>query len=145
MNTKRWLLASLAVYIAYEILDYVIHGGLLGSIYEQTASLWRPDMMDKMWIMWVSNAIFSLLFAYIFTKGYEGKGLMEGVRYGLWIGLMIAIPRAYNSYATIAIPYALAFQWWVYGTIQMIICGVIAAAIYKPCEAAKTASASPAA
>lgn len=134
MNKSRWLLASLGVYIAHQILDYVIHSVILMKTYEATASVWRPDMMDKMWIMWITAAIFSLFFVYVFTKGFEGKGVMEGVRYGLWIGLWFSIPMAYNSYATLAIPYKLAFQWWVYGTIQCIILGIVTAWIYKPAE-----------
>lgn len=141
MNTRRWLLASLGVLIVHRILDFVIHMGILGSTYEATASVWRPDMMDKMWIMWVTAIIFSLLFVFIFTKGYEGKGILEGARYGLWVGLLIWIPGAYSSYVTINIPYSLAFQWWVYGTIQVILCGCTAAFIYKPAEAATSASA----
>lgn len=132
MNKSRWLLASVGVFVAYEILNFIIHSVILMGIYEETKAVWRPDMMEKMWIMWITAAIFSLLFVLIFTKGYEGKGCMEGVRYGLLIGLFVSIPMAYNSYATIAIPYKLAFQWWVYGTIQCIICGVVAAWLYKP-------------
>lgn len=142
MNKSRWLIASVGVYIAYKILDYLINGVILMGIYEETKAVWRPDMMDKMWIMWITAAIFSLLFVYIFIKGYEGKGIMEGVRYGLWIGLFVSIPMAYNSYATLAIPYKLAFQWWVYGTIQCIICGIVAAWIYKPVVHAEPAQTS---
>lgn len=138
VNITRWLLASVGVYIAYEILNLIIHSVILKSIYEETKAVWRPEPDMKMWIMWITAAIFSLLFVYIFTKGYEGKGIMEGVRYGLWIGLFVSIPMAYNSYATLAIPYKLAFQWWVYGTIQCIICGIVASWLYKPAAHAET-------
>ena len=141
MNTKRWLLCSLGVYVAYRILDYILHGLILAGCYEATASVWRPDMESKMWIMWITSAIFSLLFVYIFTKGYEGKGILEGARYGLWMGLLVSIPMAYGSYATLDIPYSLAASWWVLGTIEIIILGIVAAWLYKPCAAAEEAPA----
>lgn len=141
MNVKRWLLASLGVYIAILILDLIIRVLILQGCYEATADVWRQDMKSKMYIMYITAAIFSLLFVYIFTKGYEGKGIMEGVRYGLWMGLLISIPSAYGFYATIDIPYSLAFSWWTLGTVEIIICGIVAASLYRPAAAAEPAPA----
>ncbi|MFC1558703.1 hypothetical protein ACFL40_05045 [candidate division KSB1 bacterium] len=136
MNVKRWLLASLGVYVAHQVLNAIIHGVILMGKYEATASVWRHDTDDKMYIMHVTGAILSLLFVYIFTKGYEGRGILEGARYGLWMGLLITIPGAYGSYAVLDIPYCLAFSWWTLGTVQLIICGIVAALLYKPAAAA---------
>ncbi len=136
MNTKKWAIAALGVFIVDQLLDYIIHGVILMGTYEATASLWRPDMESKMYIMWITGAVFAILFVYFYAKGYEGRGIIEGVRYGLWMGLFLAIPMAYNTYATISIPYSLAFQWFIYGVIQIVICGVVAAALYKPEAAA---------
>ena len=140
MNVKRWLLASFGVYVAHRILDLIIHGVILAGQYEAAADVWRPDMESKMYIMYITAAIFSLLFVYIFIKGYEGKGIMEGVRYGLWMGLLISIPMAYGSYATLDIPYSLAFSWWTLGTVKIIICGIVAASVYRPAAAAEPAA-----
>ncbi|MFQ6114217.1 MAG: hypothetical protein ACE5NG_09020 [bacterium] len=49
-----------------------------------------------------------------------------------WIGLLMSIPMAFNSFATLPIPISLAIQWFVYGLIEFIILGIVAAAIYKP-------------
>lgn len=136
MNVKRWLLASLGVYVAHQILDFIIHGVILAGTYKATADVWRPDMESKMYIFWITAAIFSLLFVYIFTKGYQGKGIMEGVRYGLWMGLLISIPMAYNSYVCFDVPYCLTFSWWTLGTVKIIICGIVAAGLYRPAAAA---------
>ena len=110
---------------------------ILSGLYEATAEIWRPDMDSKMWIMWITAAIFALLFVHIFSKGYEGKGLMEGARFGLWIGLLLSIPMGYNTYAIFPIPYSLVFLWFLFGTIQVTICGIVAACLYK--SAAKVA------
>ena len=39
---KRIILAVVAVFIAWSILDFILHGLLLRSTYEATANLWRP-------------------------------------------------------------------------------------------------------
>ena len=100
MNTKRFILATLAVFIAGMILDYLVHMVILKGAYEALASIWRTDMNSLMWLMYVGSLIFAFLFIYIFIKGYEGKGIMEGVRYGLIIGLFFLIPSAFGQYAT---------------------------------------------
>jgi len=135
MNVKRYILAAIAVFLVSQALEYLIHGVILMSTYESLEELWRPDMESKMWIYPVIGAIWSLLFTYIFIKGREGRGLMEGVRFGVVIGLFVGIPMAYGTYAMIEIPYSLALQWWIYTLIECIILGVIAAAVYKPLSA----------
>jgi hypothetical protein len=92
-------------------------------------------MASKMWIQWMNAFLTSFLFTYIFTKGYDGKGIMEGIRFGLIIGLLLSIPTAYGTYIIIPIPYTLAIEWFLYGTAQLIIMGVVASAIYKPAAA----------
>ncbi len=86
MNVKRFLLASLAVFVSMQILDFLIHMVLLSEEYQYTASIWRADMMDTFWIMYLTGALFSLIFVFIFAKGYQGKGILEGIRYGLLMG-----------------------------------------------------------
>lgn len=134
MNVKKLLIASGAVYIVYMLLDYVIHAVVLMGAYEATSSVWRPMEEMKMSVTLLRVLVYSLLFVYIFTKGYEGKGVVEGLRYGLLIGLIIWIPHAYTFYNVLPIPYSLALQWWVYGTIQSMICGAVIAMLYKPAE-----------
>ena len=69
-------------------------------------------------------------FTLIFSKGYQGKGIAEGLRYGLYIGILMATPMAYASYAMYPIPYSLALQWFLYCTVQSILLGVLVALVY---------------
>ena len=66
MNIKRYFLAAIAVFIGSLVLDFVIHNLLLAAEYQATASVWRPDMEDKMWLMPVISFFWSFLLAYIF-------------------------------------------------------------------------------
>jgi hypothetical protein len=94
--------------VILEVVDMIIHGVILGSVYATMPNVWRPDMMEKMWIMHIVKIVNALILTFIFSKGYEGKGIWEGVRYGLYMGLMLSIGMAYGTYAMIAIPYSLA-------------------------------------
>lgn len=131
MNVKRFVMASIAVFAAFEVIDFIVHTVILGKAYAALGSIWRPDMMSKMWIFHLGSLILAFLFTYIFIRGYENKGLAEGVRYGIVIGLFSNIPYAFYSYAMYPFPLSLCVQWFVYGMIEFIICGMLAAAIYK--------------
>lgn len=132
MNVKRFIWASIAVFIAFEVVDVIVHTVILGSTYESLSAVWRPDMISLYWIFLVGALIMAFLFVYIFIKGYENKGIMEGVRYGIIIGLFASIPYGFYSYVTYPLPFSLCLQWFIYSLIEFIICGVIVAAIYKP-------------
>jgi len=132
MNVKKMVLASIAVFIGFQVMDYVIHGVILSPVYKSLAHIWRPDMMPKMWIMTLSSSIMSVFFVYIFIKGYENRGIMEGARYGIIAGLFMNVIGMFSQYVMYPIPFSLSVKWFIYGMVEFIVCGVIAALIYKP-------------
>ena len=137
MNVKRFVLACVGVYLVYQVLSFIINMVILGDTYQALASVWRPEaeMLSKMWIMYLTSAVWTVLFCYIFTRGYENKGVMEGVRYGLLMGLLIGIPFSYESYAVYPITLGLAHAWVLATVFIAVVSGAVLAAIYKPAEA----------
>jgi len=135
MKNKRCLLASLAVFVVIGVLEMVIHGGLLKGIYQQTASVWRPEaeMMKMMWIMWVGYLIMAPLFTYLFSKGVEeGKGMVgQGLRFGLLIGIFIGAPMSLGWYVVLPIPGILAFYWFAAGLVESLAAGLTVGLIYR--------------
>lgn len=132
MNKKFWI-SFIATYVVYEILEFLIHGVLLRSTYmsEEVMKIMRPEADMKMWILYVAGLFFVFFFCLIFVKGMEGKGLMEGVRFGFYVGLMVSVPMAYATYATQPIPYTMALQWFIYGVIECIVIGAVMAQLYQ--------------
>jgi hypothetical protein len=133
MNTKRWVIASIVVFVVHEVISYLVHGVLLSGVYQATASLWRPmaEMNQMMWIMWVGDLVWVFLLVYIFIKGYEAKGWLEGLRFGLLFGVFFSLPMALGSYAMMPMPFSLAVYWFVFGIIEISILGIITSLIYK--------------
>ena len=132
---KKILIGTAVVFVAVSVLDYLIHGVMLQSAYEATKDVWRPDMESKMWIFSVVSLVGSFFFSFIYSKGYEGKGIAEGARYGLYVGIWMSIGMAYGTYAMIAIPYSMAIQWFLYGIIEYVIGGVLLAMVFGKKEA----------
>ncbi len=131
MNVKRMVVASLLVFVAVQAMDYLINMVILMPAYKALAHIWRADMQSKMWLMALASFIGSFLFVYIFIKGYENKGIMEGLRYGIIIGLLMNVVGALNQYVIYPLPLSLVIQWFIYGMIEFIIMGIIAALVYR--------------
>ena len=131
MGKKFWI-GFIVVFIGMSVLDFLIHAVILAPVYqaEPMKSLMRPDMESKIWIFYVVYLIIAFFFTLIFSKGYEGKGIGEGVRYGLYVGLLMATPMAYSSFAMYPMPYYLALQWFIYGVLEYMILGILVAAVF---------------
>src|SRR4030067_2138742 len=114
MNVKRFIIASVVVYIVVQVLDFIIHGLILADTYKTLANVWRPDMMSLIWIFYVAGLVFAVLFVYIFIKGYEGKGILEGVRFGIIIGLFMNVIGMFGQYVMYPIPFSLTIQWFIF-------------------------------
>jgi hypothetical protein len=128
---KKVLLGFIVVLVLMEIASFIVEGLILGPTYESLKNLWRPDMQSKMWIFHLVMIFQAFFFSFIFSKGYEGKGIAEGVRYGLYIGIWMSVGAAYATYAMIAIPYSLALQWFIYGVIEYVIFGIALALVFR--------------
>ena len=139
MNKKLWI-TFVVVFIVYFILDWLVNGVLLHSTYmiEEVAKIMRPEaeITSNMWIFVICDLFYTFFFTLIFSKGFENKGWMEGVRFGFYVGLMVSLPMAYGTYGSMTIPYTLALQWFLYGLVMNIVIGIVAALLYKPKAAA---------
>ena len=135
MNTKRWLLASVGVFVVIAVMESFIHGVLLSDMYRATASVWRakPEMQQMMWIFWAGYLVFAPFFALIYVKGYEkGKpGLGQGIRCGLYVGAMLSVMQSFGWYAILPIPFVLAFYWFLAILVEFIAAGAAAGLVYR--------------
>jgi len=135
MNVKRWLFASLAVLFVIAALDMVINSVLLTGLYQQTASVWRtPEEMQRMmWLFLLGYLIFAPFFTLIYAKGHEPakSGLGQGLRYGLYMGVLLSALPNLVWYTVLPIPGVLAFYWFLGGMVESIAAGVAAGLIYR--------------
>ena len=132
MKIWKFFVTSLVVFIVFEVLEYIQHMVILKGAYETLTSVWRPEaeMNSLLWLLYVLSFLFFLVFVYIFSKGYEGKGIMEGVRYGLIIGLVIVLGCLFRHYIYYPLPFDLVLKWVIFGLIEFIIAGIVLAAMY---------------
>jgi TM2 domain-containing membrane protein YozV len=118
ISNKTFWIGWIAVFVVMQIYGYVVHEIGLSETYQSLASIFRPaeEMESMMWMMMVGGAV------------------MEGVRYGLLMGILISIISAVDSYVIYPLTGELATIWFFTGIIGFVLAGVVFAAIYKPAD-----------
>ncbi|HPS58542.1 MAG TPA: hypothetical protein PK514_10600 [Spirochaetota bacterium] len=131
-NTIRFTGGGLAIFVIFQICDFIIHRFILGEYFTSLSNVGRQDVMSYMWIMYLGSFIFSFLMMYIFIKGFENRGIMEGVRFGILFGTVTAGMGALYQYILFPVPFSLVIQWFGYQLVKFILAGIAAGYIYKP-------------
>lgn len=131
-NIPRFLLSVAVGFIFVFGLDYLVHENLLMDLYEQTASLWRPvESMEEFFPLMIARTLLLVAIpAYIYTRNHEGKGIMEGIRFGIPLGLLFALFMS-ASYIWMPIPLELAIGWAISGLTIGLGLGIIYSLTYK--------------
>lgn len=135
LDPKLWLYASAGVFVVLSILIFLGGRLVIDPLYPELASPGAPPsdaMLLRLW-NYLGRAIFSLMFVYIYTRGYEGKpALGEGLRYGLWIGILIMVPGIFTGLVSTTFSLGFLFMRCLVGLVQMMLCGILVAYIYRP-------------
>jgi hypothetical protein len=133
MNKRFWMAFGVC-YVVGQVMGFLINGVLLAPSYQAQASVWRPEaeMNELMWVFFLTSGVAIFLFCYIFTKGYENKGLVEGLRYGALVGLLLTVPMAFDSHVVYPLPLTLSFKWFLTGMAYWLVLGAVLAKLYRP-------------
>jgi hypothetical protein len=137
MDTKRLIAAVVAAFAILFIAGFLVHSVLLGATYRQMREAgfsFRPEeaMRHKLWGIWISDALYSILFAWVYGKGREEKPwVAQGIRYGILMTLFTVVPSSINDYVAYNLPHELVLHWMMAGLITLILMGVAVAAILK--------------
>ncbi len=122
---KKIIIAIIAVFILWSILDFVIHGVLLSEAYKATVELWRPMEEMKMGLMRIVVLISAITFVLIYVLFFNEKNIKTALKYGLLFGVGVGISMGYGSYAVMPIPYNMAFTWFLGTMIEAALGGLI--------------------
>jgi hypothetical protein len=134
MNTKKFFITWLAVFLIGFTLNFVIHGVLLQGDYSQLPNLLRTqeDAHSYFPFMIVANIVYSLALAWIYAQGVNDRPwLGQGIRFGLAVWLLTAVPTYLVYYAVQPWPEAVIYKSIGFDLVRVTLLGVIAAAIYR--------------
>jgi hypothetical protein len=122
---KRYLLAAVAIFAVWSVMDWIIHGKLLMGLYTDTAELWRPEGEMKMGLMSVVTLAVAAMFAGIYTVLVRPKTMRSGVLFGLLYGLGTGVSMGCGTFCYMPLPPTLALGWMLGTLAEALAAGVL--------------------
>lgn len=141
MDVKKLSGAALAAFVILFVAGLLVHGVWLGKTYQQMRDgrfSFRQENAthQKLWIILVSDALYSILFAWVYAKGREQKSWVgQGIRYGVLMTLFTVVPSALNEYAVYNLPHILAIEWMIAGLTTLTLMGLAVAMLLSKSSA----------
>ena len=135
MSYSRIVLAGVAGVVAFYIHGFIVFGKLIANDYNPYLAVYRTSdtVIHYMPIGFLCTLIGTVVLALIYAKGYEGgRGIVEGLRFGLLIGLFVAMVCVGENYVTLNIGGKLALEQAVGTLTGWTVVGVVIGLIYKP-------------
>jgi hypothetical protein len=137
MDAKKLVGGVVAAFVILFVAGFVVHNVWLGTTYRQMRDAgfsFRPEdtMRHKLWGVWVSDVLYSILFVWVYARGREEKPWVgQGIRYGILMSLFTVVPSTLNEYVVYNLPHTLTVEWMVAGLITLMLMGLAVAAILK--------------
>ena len=128
---KRIVIGILAVFVAWQVLDFVLHGLVLASTYRQTAELWRPMVEMKMGLMRVVGLVASVCFVCLYAWLVRPKSWAAGLSYGLIFGAANGFSMGFGTYSVMPLPESLAVAWCIGTIVETAVAGLLVGWIVK--------------
>ena len=130
MKNKKCIFLILALVVFVMVYETVVHAGILGGVYDATASVWRSkDSMEQFmpWMM-MGHIIFAVVFGLIYCCSRCRGSVINGAKFGLLIGLLIS-STYFIYYTVLPIPFSLFLAWQGFKIVETILMGVISALV----------------
>jgi hypothetical protein len=130
---KQCLLAWLAVFVAWSILDGLGHGLAFQSLYADRPGVWRPRDELKIGVIYAGVLIASGAFVGVYARLVGNKSVKTGVLYGLIFGVGSGAAMACGGYSVHPIQLELAVGWFLLTVIEATVGGLLVGLIAKQC------------
>ena len=133
MGKKFWI-SVVAMFVVSMLIGMVVHGMLLGPEYMKLTTLFRPeaDQQKHFWAMLLAHVFIAFSFTWIYLRGREPKPFLgQGIRFGLVVSLLTAIPVYLIYFAVQPMPEGLVVKQIIFDTIGYMVMGVVVAWINR--------------
>ena len=135
MNFGRVAAAAVVAWVVSIACGFFVQEVLFAGLFAANASAFRPEaqMMANVPIGIAATLLGFFAFAYMYAKGYEGgSGVMEGIRFGLLIGVVVNAFGIVWFWVMTPIDGTLGVAMLLDSLVEPMLYGAIVGAIYKP-------------
>jgi|GEM_PF-5833688 hypothetical protein len=128
-NYLKMLMAIVGSFVVLWLSDIVFNSYLLADLYLKDPSLWLIQTDKVSNVILVTQVLFSIAFVLFFTDVYKGEGMPEGLRFGAYLGSILAISK-FSLYAYMPIPLEITMYQSIAMFLSSVACGITTGLIY---------------
>jgi hypothetical protein len=135
MNYPRIVIAAIVATVVDAVYGFVVWGQVLSGEFGRYPEIYRAgaDQTAYLPLMFVGVLVGMFFAAWIYAKGYEGgSGLVEGVRFGALMGLLIGAYMAGVNYGIMRIGERMALTYGVGWLGEWLLVGLAIGLVYRP-------------
>ncbi len=132
---KKFLISWVVIFVVWMVGSFVVHGVLLHDDYSGLPNLMRSEADTQSLFHWMvlGHILMAGAFVWIYNRGSEDKPwLQQGIRYGVAIALLCAVPTYIIYYVVQPSPGMLAVKQSIFDGALLVILGIVVAFLNKP-------------
>jgi hypothetical protein len=145
MDYKRLALAAVVAWVVDSVYSFVVYMNLFSAQMSAYPGVFRSQagMNANAPLMLVASLVAFLALAWIYAKGYGGRGIGEGLRFGVTMGVFITGFISVAMYGTLNIGGRLGVVMSAASFVELLVVGLVLGAVYRPVGTAKASRAMP--
>ena len=135
MNYPRIVVAAIVATVVDAVYGFVVWGQVLSGEFGRYPAIYRgsADQTAYLPLMFVGVLVGMFFAAWIYAKGCEGgSGLVEGVRFGALMGLLIGAYMAGVNYGIMRIGKRMALTYGAGWLGEWLLVGLAIGLVYRP-------------
>jgi hypothetical protein len=138
MRPARFTLAVSILFVLSLVWNGLLHLVILRRANEAVQQLRRTDLPGAMGLSLLLTALVCGLFVWGYVRSARTGTVREGLGYGLFIGVFVALLVDVNQYLLYPLPASLVMKWFVGGVLEFTVYGVVVSRVYpvRPTDSA---------
>ena len=135
MNVRRIALAAVVAWIVSLGIGFLVNDYLFAGLFQDNSAALRPTAALNANLPFGLGALLIAFFAlaYVYAKGYEGgSGVVEGIRFGITIGVIVVGFGIVWQWVMYPITAAMGLALVIDSIVECAIYGAIIGAVYRP-------------
>ncbi len=130
MRPARFTLAVVILFALSLAWNGLLHLVILRRANEAVQHLRRTDLPGAMGMSLLLMALVCTLFVWGYVRTARTGTVREGLGYGFFIGLLVALLVDVNQYLLYPLPASLVTKWFVGGVLEFTFYGLVVSRVY---------------
>jgi hypothetical protein len=126
---RKFAISAVVMFVMAFALGFFVHGYVLFADYSRLPIM-RPPAEANALMLWMVLAYisFAVGFTWIYQKGRESKAwLPQGIRYGIAVAAITAIPTYLIYHVVTPVPFGLAVRQIIFEAISLVLMAIVLA------------------